>query len=34
VSALDAWYTAHPDQLDKPVMSVIWRELAKRSPVG
>lgn len=34
VSAIDAWYTAHPDQLDKPVMSIIWRELAKRSPVG
>jgi hypothetical protein len=34
VTAIDAWYTAHPDQLDKPVISVIWRELAKREPAG
>ena len=34
LAAIDAWYKAHPDQLDKPVISVIWRELAKRSPVG
>ena len=34
VSAIDAWYKAHPDQLDKPVLSVIWRELAKREPIG
>jgi hypothetical protein len=34
VSAIDAWYQAHPDQLDKPVLSVIWRDLAKRQPVG
>jgi hypothetical protein len=34
VSAIDAWYKAHPDQLDKPVLSVIWRDLAKRQPVG
>lgn len=33
-SAIDAWYTAHPDQLDKPVLSVIWRDIAKRQPVG
>ena len=34
VSAIDAWYKANPDQLDKPVLSVIWRDLAKRQPVG
>jgi hypothetical protein len=34
VSAIDDWYKAHPDQLDKPVLSVIWRDLAKRQPVG
>ena len=34
VTAIDAWYKAHPDQIDKPVLSVIWRELAKREPVG
>ena len=34
VSAIDAWYKAHPDQLDRPVLSVIWRELAKRQPIG
>ena len=34
ISAIDAWYKAHPDQLDKPVLSIIWRELAKREPVG
>jgi hypothetical protein len=34
VAAIDAWYKAHPDELDKPVLSVIWRELAKRPPIG
>lgn len=34
VSAIDAWYKANPDQLEKPVLSVIWRDLAKRQPVG
>ena len=24
---VDAWYTANPQQLDRPVMSVIWREI-------
>jgi hypothetical protein len=34
VSAIDDWYKAHPDQLDRPVISVIWRELARRQPIG
>jgi hypothetical protein len=34
VSAIDGWYKANPDQIDKPVLSVIWRDLAKRQPVG
>ncbi|HEX5006938.1 MAG TPA: hypothetical protein VFV70_07475 [Hyphomonadaceae bacterium] len=34
VAAIDDWYKAHPDQLDKPVLSVIWREVAKRQPLG
>jgi hypothetical protein len=34
VAAIDAWYKAHPDELDKPVLSVVWRELAGRQPVG
>jgi hypothetical protein len=29
VRAVDGWYRANPTQLDKPVLSVIWRELAK-----
>lgn len=29
IEAIDGWYKAHPDELDKPVLSVIWRELAK-----
>ena len=24
---VDAWYKAHPDQIDRPVLSVIWFEL-------
>jgi hypothetical protein len=34
LATIDAWYKAHPDELDRPVLSVIWRELAKREPVG
>lgn len=34
LAVIDAWYNAHPDDLDKPVLSVIWREIAKRQPVG
>ena len=34
VSALDAWYRANPTQLDKPVLSVLWREIAKRQPLS
>lgn len=26
VAAVDAWYKGHPDELDKPVLSVIWKE--------
>ncbi|NEX94748.1 hypothetical protein [Caulobacter sp. 17J65-9] len=29
IQTVDAWYKAHPDQLDKPVLSVIWVEMAK-----
>jgi hypothetical protein len=29
IEAIDAWYQAHPEQLDKPVLSVVWKELAK-----
>lgn len=29
IEAISGWYQAHPEQLDKPVLSVIWRELAK-----
>jgi hypothetical protein len=32
IATLDAWYKAHPDELDKPVLSVIWREMAKEQP--
>lgn len=28
VDTLDAWYRDHPDELDKPVLSVIWRQMA------
>lgn len=27
VDAVDAWYSAHPDQLKRPVMSVLWKEI-------
>jgi hypothetical protein len=29
IEAIDGWYKAHPEQLDKPILSVIWKELAK-----
>ena len=29
IEAIDGWYKAHPEQLDKPVLSVLWKELAK-----
>ena len=32
LEAIDAWYKAHPSELEKPVLSVIWRELAKQQP--
>ncbi len=28
-SAIDAWYAAHPDRLSRPVVEVMWYELAK-----
>lgn len=27
VTMVDNWYAAHPDQLDRPVMSVLWYEV-------
>lgn len=31
---VDAWYAAHPDQLERPVMAVIWYEIiVPRLPV-
>ena len=32
IEAIDAWYKAYPEQLDKPVLSVVWKELAKGAP--
>lgn len=29
LKAVDSWYQANPSQLSKPVLSVVWRELAK-----
>jgi len=29
---ISAWYGAHPDKQDKPVMGVIWRVLADDAP--
>jgi hypothetical protein len=29
IEAINGWYKAHPEQLDKPVLSVLWKELAK-----
>jgi hypothetical protein len=34
MAAIDAWYKANPAELDKPVLSVLWREVAKRGPVS
>lgn len=28
-SRVDAWYKAHPDKLDTPVMAVLWIDIAK-----
>lgn len=28
-AAIDKWYAAHPDQLKRPVVAVMWYELAK-----
>ena len=27
VEAVDAWYTAHPDALSRPVFDVLWHEI-------
>ena len=32
IAAVDAWYKAHPDKLDTPVLSVVWREVANQPP--
>lgn len=29
IRIVDAWYRAHPTELRKPVLSVVWREIAK-----
>lgn len=29
IRTVDAWYRANPSQLNKPVISVVWREIAK-----
>lgn len=29
IKMVDQWYAAHPKQLDRPVLSVIWGELIK-----
>jgi len=29
VQTVDAWYRANPGQMSKPVLSVMWREIAK-----
>ena len=29
VNRIDAWYTAHPGQLDKPILKVLWDEIGK-----
>ena len=34
ITAIDAWYSAHPAELDKPVLSVLWREIAGQAPAG
>ena len=27
IAAIDAWYEAHPDRIERPVMGVIWFEI-------
>lgn len=27
VKMVDEWYAAHPDQLDRPVLSILWHEV-------
>lgn len=29
IQRVDAWYASHPQELDQPVLVVIWREIAK-----
>ena len=29
VEEVDAWYAAHPDRLDRPVLGVLWFELVE-----
>ena len=29
VRVVDGWYRANPTQLNKPILSVVWREIAK-----
>ena len=29
IRLVDSWYRANPTQLSKPVLSVVWREIAK-----
>ena len=29
IRVVDGWYRANPTQLNKPVLSVVWREIAK-----
>ncbi len=29
VKMVDSWYSAHPDQLDRPVLGVLWYEVIK-----
>lgn len=29
-AAIDAWYRANPDRLDRPVMTVLWTEIMKQ----
>ena len=31
VLAIDKWYADHPDKIDRPVVEVMWYELAKPS---
>ena len=34
IAAIDAWYRNNPTLRDKPVLSVIWREIARRGPIS